>query len=424
MAARSSTRGGGANTRLHERLRKLRLKLEEMTESLNSNDFKVDSDWVVQFARAHRIYMETVCLGTIDIKEFPLTTDLFQHVLQHPTVVKVLDGGQVPLQPDATGVPLHLTAEEFLPRVTEAVQALDDKMAKQCPAASASTSKALEEDVPVLQCSVDAATDPVQLAGDETADVQNANEPCEALDDQMSRFNSAPCQPSAKATELQQTAKVSLPEIPMEETTSKAPPPLREAKEEIPCDRTAEEAETAQPQTSLHKSGVRAAAPDSLKASEANESPEEKVRRACMALPTPARSEARSAAPAIAAPAEVQTATPSAGNSPDQQRRFVKGRNLERGEPKFRRMARARSGPTGMARAERAGDCEGDLAKMRKNLSSGWNGMSPRSRRLAAAFDSGAEQAPSPDKMEKKSVSERRRLLQSRLASCGFQTTA
>jgi len=325
----------GPETRLRDALRQLRLKIETMTERLNDPAFVVTIDWVVAYARAHRTYMETVCLGTFDKKEFPLTTDLFRHVLQHPTVEKVLDGGKVPLEAPAEGELRSLTAAEFLPRVSQAVEALDVEMEKTSkPACSA-----------------------------------------EAL-----RHTAACIEPS--------------PESGIAVLAPPAPPRSPEEDDKEAWGRVAWLPSQA-------RKPAKAEQPSEL---------------ACVgALPTPSRSQASHS--------DLRS---SQGRDPTQ-RRPKGNRADDRPRPRGARIVRASS--TGMVvrrpQADEVQEAEGELAQKMRRFSGGasWSGLSPRSQRLAARSERAGE-GTLEDEQDNLAVAEKRRLLQKRLISCGFQTTS
>lgn len=73
-----------------EHLAHLRCELEEKTETLNDNAFEVTDAWLLEFAAQHAEYMEKATCRAGEQHDFRSTTDLFQHVLQHPSVLKLI----------------------------------------------------------------------------------------------------------------------------------------------------------------------------------------------------------------------------------------------------------------------------------------------------------------------------------------------
>lgn len=70
----------------------LRLEIEKKTESLNDANFEVTEPWFFEFVNQHCEYMEQAASENNAQHYFCDTTDMFKHVLQHPNVLKLLEG--------------------------------------------------------------------------------------------------------------------------------------------------------------------------------------------------------------------------------------------------------------------------------------------------------------------------------------------
>lgn len=81
-----------------EQLAQLRQEIEEKTQSLNDRNFQVTEEWLFVFAGQHAEYMEKATSRAGANSEFRSTTDLFQHVLQHPSVQKLMGNWQPPAE--------------------------------------------------------------------------------------------------------------------------------------------------------------------------------------------------------------------------------------------------------------------------------------------------------------------------------------
>lgn len=73
-----------------QQLSELRHEIESNTERLNDGNFEVTEEWLFEFANQHAQYMEKATSNMGAGHEFRSTQDLFQHVLQHPRVLKLI----------------------------------------------------------------------------------------------------------------------------------------------------------------------------------------------------------------------------------------------------------------------------------------------------------------------------------------------
>jgi len=75
-----------------EHLAHLRKDMEHKTALLNDSKFEVTEEWLFEFAAQHGEYMEKATSRAGSTHDFRSTTDLFQHVLQHPKLLKLVGG--------------------------------------------------------------------------------------------------------------------------------------------------------------------------------------------------------------------------------------------------------------------------------------------------------------------------------------------
>lgn len=71
-------------------LSQLRLEIERKTTCLNDPKFEVNDAWLFEFVSQHAEYMAKAASANIARDEFRGTTDMCNHVLQHPSVLKLM----------------------------------------------------------------------------------------------------------------------------------------------------------------------------------------------------------------------------------------------------------------------------------------------------------------------------------------------
>merc|ERR1719183_1176027 len=70
--------------------------MELKTEALNDKNFEVTEAWLLEFAGLHAEYMEQATARSSGVNhEFRSTNDLFHHVLQHASVLKLIGNGYI-----------------------------------------------------------------------------------------------------------------------------------------------------------------------------------------------------------------------------------------------------------------------------------------------------------------------------------------